>query len=152
MYHFILLVSLSKVVVHLTSCALFKGFLISTTKLNFKYPILFSSLTFFFPFIGLLKTFPRHGLLLTFASLICESEVRVVEVTQSKTGCLRDTFKGDYGYTRQVDRCSAENFIYHLALCFFLLGPLFPEHKYDHISAFLLVFCRPSITKLPIPF
>lgn len=50
MYHFILLVSLSKVVVHLMLCALFKGFLISTTKLNFKYPILFSSLTFFFFF------------------------------------------------------------------------------------------------------
>lgn len=88
------------------------------------------SLQLFF-FIDLLKTFPRLELLLIFTSLICESEVRVVEAAEAKTGCLGDMVKGGYGYTRHVGRHSAENFIYQLASC---SSPLFSLCAYTTTS------------------
>jgi len=81
--------------------------------------------------MDLLKTFPRLDL--TFTSLVCENEVIVVEATQAKTGCFSDMVRGGYGYTRQVGRCSAVNFIYQLASCFSPLGPLFALHIHHYI-------------------
>lgn len=120
-----------------SSCALDVVYLTHQGLSNWDHEIIFQmpQIIFFFNsfFIDLLKTFPRLGLLLTFTSLICESEVRVVEATQAKTGCLGDLVKRGYGYTRQVGRCSAENFIYQLASCFSPLGRLFPLHIYHYV-------------------
>lgn len=89
---------------------------------NSDYQIIFQMpwIIFFFNsfFRDLLKIFASFRLLPTFNDSICESEVRVVEDMQAKTGSSGDRVKGSYGYTRAVGRCSTEIFIYQVASCF----------------------------------